>query len=237
MKKASQLAKSIYIGPNQRPWAMPRLYQRFWGHYQLDRNSGLYFAKESSAEQIALIRATFNRLPQCFQELCRKWRVTFSFAEGTTACGNSSTFYADFSRHPEEYISPHIEIGSNSLKPEKILAHLSHEVAHLFWRTRGEAQRRDYRGFLARSCDPATVEVTDYVQGLFKEYLQSQKKFRKNEVHPKLHDGDFLRWTEESFCDTVATKLVGTHPDRPDNCSVDLRQRLEEMQNSLQLAL
>jgi hypothetical protein len=237
MKKVSPLAKSIYIGPNQRPWAMPRLFQRFWGHYELDQESGLYFAQESSAEHIALIAATFKWLPQCFQELCRQWRVTFSFAEGATACGNSSTFYADFSRHPEEYISPHIEIGSESLKPEKILAHLSHEVAHLFWRTRGESQRRDYRGFLARSCSLSTVEVTDYVQGLFKEYLESQKKFRRNEVHPKLHDGDFLRWTEESFCDTVAAVLVGSHPDRPDNCSVNLSERVEEMQNSLQLAL
>jgi hypothetical protein len=237
MKKISQLAKSIYIGPNQRPWAMPRLYQRFWGHYELDQESGLYFAKESSAEQIALIRATFKLLPQCFQELCRQWRVTFSFSEGATACGNSSTFYADFSRQPDEYISPHIEIGSESLKPKRILAHLGHEVAHLFWRTRGEAERRAYRGFLARSCGSDTVEVTDYVHGLFEEYLESQKKFRQNKVHPNLHDGNFMRWTEESFCDTVATKLVGTHPDRPDNCSVNLIERVEEMQNSLQLEL
>ncbi|MFA6211860.1 MAG: hypothetical protein WC714_20635 [Candidatus Obscuribacterales bacterium] len=237
MKKTSHPAKSIYIGPNQRLWAMPRHYQRFWGWYELDQRSGLYFAKEASVEQIALIRATFKLLPQCFQELCRQWKVTFSFAEGATASGNASTFYADFSRQPEEYISPHIEIGSVSLKPETILAHLGHEVAHLFWRSRSESQRRAYRAFLERSCGTTCVEVTDYVQGYFEGYLASLKKFRQNKVHPNLHDGNFFRWTEESFCDTVATKLVGTHPDRSENCSIDVAERLVEMQNSLQLAL
>jgi hypothetical protein len=237
MKNTSQLAKTLYIGPNQRPWAMPRLYQRFWGHYELDEKSGLYFAKEAKAEQIRLVRLNFKRLPQCLQELCRQWRVTFSFAEGATACGNSSTFYADFSRHPEEFVSPHIEIGSRSLKPEKIFAHLGHEVCHLFWRTRSEAQRRAYRGFLARSCSAETVEITDYVHSHFEEYLDSLKRFRQNKVHPNLHDGNFLRWTEESFCDTVASRLAGTHPDRCENCTVDLDERLAEIQENLQLAL
>ncbi len=237
MKNTSQPAKTLHIGPNQRPWAMPRNYQRFWGTYELDQESGLYFAKESSARQISLVRANFKRLPACFQELARQWKVTFSFAEGLTACGNSSTFYADFSRHPQEYISPHIEIGSESLKPDKILAHLAHEVAHLFWRTRSEAQRRAYREFLARSCGPTTVEVTYYVHSYFEEYLDSMKQFRQNKVHPNFHDGNFTRWTEESFCDTVATKLVGAHPNGCDDCTVDISQRLAEMQESLQLAL
>ncbi|CAN5367328.1 hypothetical protein BH11CYA1_BH11CYA1_46110 [soil metagenome] len=237
MKKISQQAKSIYIGPNQRLWAMPRMYQRFWGWYELDQRSGLYFAKGSSAANVSLIRNNFKRLPKLLQELCRNWSVTFSFAEGPTACGNSSTFYADFSRQPEQYISPHIEIGSASLSPERILAHLGHEVCHLFWRSRSECERRTYRAFLERSCQATSVEVTKYVHGYFEEYLESLKKFRQNKVHPNLHDGNFLRWTEESFCDTVATKLVGEHPDRTSNCSVDLAERVQEIEQSLQLAL
>ncbi len=229
--------KILELGPNQRRWAMPRHLQRFWGQYQLHSESGLYFARGSSAAHMQMVIATFNKLPSPFAALCREWKLTVSFAEGWTATGNASTFYADFSQTTPADISPHVEISEQSLRPEIILAHLAHEVAHLFWRTRSPAQRRAYRAYLERTCGTDTVEVTAYVQEFFTEYLTSLKDFSCGKVHPNLHEGNFNRWTEESFCDTVATVLAPKHPDRLSACTVKVKQRRQAMEKHLQLSI
>jgi len=238
MNTEKSQSKTIYIDHSQRLWAMPRHLQRFWGHFELNEEIGLYFAKGSPLEKIALVVANFKKLPGPFTTLCRQWRLTLSFADGAyTACGNASTFYADFGKEKPEAISPHVEIGEQSLKADLILPHLAHEVAHLFWRTRIEAQRRAYRSFLERTCPRGSVEITTYVHEFFSEYLKSLKAFKKGEVHPNLHDGNFRIWTEESFCDSIGTHLAGYHPNYTKGCTVDLNLRVQAMAEHLDLVV
>jgi len=227
--------KILELGPSQRRWAMPRHLQRFWGQYALNNESGLYFARGSSAARVQIVVETFKKLPPQFAALCHEWKLTVSFAEGWTATGNASTFYADFSQSSPADISPHVEISEQSFKPGVIIGHLAHEVAHLFWRTRTFEQKQAYRIFLANSCSADTVEVTAYVQDFLKEYLGTLKDFARGKVHPNLHEGNFNRWTEESFCDTVATVLARKHPDRSPACTISVKQRRKAMAEFLQL--
>ena len=222
----------ISLGPRERYWANPpaeRSWQRFWGTFERHSGSGLYFASGSHPGHRKNLVNAFQTIPVPLRKTCLEWRVTFNFAELFTASGNSSTFYGDFSQRSKDLVSPHIEMGTYSLEAEYILPHLAHELSHLFWRTRTEAEREQYRQFLLESCHRGknTIEVTDYVQERFLRYRK---------VHSaKAKDGEFIgsierqssreRWMEESFCDTMAALIAPSYPSLRGDRTVDLESR------------
>jgi hypothetical protein len=218
--------KLLILGPNQRYWAHPpadRSWQRFWGTYELEPTTGVYVERGADQTHLKNFVRAFQKLPVALQEIARDWRLTFNFAELFTASGNSSTFYADFSRKTKEDISPHIEMGPTSLEDAYIVAHLAHEISHLYWKTRDEEERALYRQFLRESCGKDTVEITEYVHERFKHYLRSRKQ---SQAMPAWHkDSAFEDWAVESFCDTVATLVNRNYPSYNEKTTVDLATR------------
>ncbi|MBS1991766.1 MAG: hypothetical protein JSS83_14695 [Cyanobacteria bacterium SZAS LIN-3] len=224
------MAKSavIVLGPRDRYWANPpaeRSWQRFWGTFERHPGSGLYLARGSDAPDIKNLANAFQRVPEQLQETCLDWRVTFSFAEYLTACGNWSTFYADFSQRSKELVSPHIEMGSRSLEPEYILAHLTHELSHLFWRTRTESQREEFRQFLKETCRRGTVEITEYVHSRYTEHIKASASRNTQQFGPLGRDAGLERWVEEAFCDTMAVLVSPNYPSFDRETTVDLATR------------
>jgi hypothetical protein len=221
------MAKStvIEIGYAERHWAhssAARSWQRFWGKYERHAETGLFIEYGSDPEQIEKLARAFRKLPQALQEVCLEWRVTFSFAEGFTANGNSSTFYADFSQSTPTRVSPHIEIGIVSMQPNFIVPHLAHELSHLFWRSRREFERNAYRSFLRETCQNGCIEVTKYVHDIFLD---------------RQYECEARRWMEESFCETVAVLVAPTYPAFNAQTTVDLNSRREAMADAFGLQL
>jgi len=220
----------ISLGPRERYWANPpaeRSWQRFWGTFVLDCGSGLYIASGSHATHRKNLVKAFQTLPAQLRKTCLEWRVTFNFAELFTASGNSSTFYGDFSQRSKELVSPHIEMGPVSLQPDYIVAHLGHELSHLFWRTRTESQRQQFRQFLLESCRRGTIEVTDYAQELFLRYRIVTKAKAKEGVYTSSIERETCldRWIEESFCETMASLICPGYPALRSDRTVDLESR------------
>jgi len=222
----------ISLGPRERYWANPPA-ERSWatllGTFERHSGSGLYFASGSHPGHRKNLVNAFQNIPVQLRKTCLEWRVTFNFAELFTASGNSSTFYGDFSQRSKELVSPHIEMGTVSLQADYILPHLAHELSHLFWRTRTEAQRQQYRQFLLESCrrGKVTIEVTDYVQERFLRYRKI--------VDGRTKGGPYIgsieketcseRWMEESFCDTMAGFIAPSYPSLRKDRTVDLESR------------
>lgn len=223
--------EKIIFSVANRPWARSREYQRFWGTYVRCPVSGLYFAENSDPSSIESVNQAFSRLPQQLQSLARQWQVTFSFTSGRTAAGNSATFYADFSQRDRHLVSPHIELSLSSLSPPIIVAHLCHELSHLYWRTSPRQAQQSYRDFLQTNSDSLLVEVTPYAQRLFQEYLKEEelRRNRPPELDPpwlKEQDPYHLKsWTEESFCETVAVLACPDHPDFQVGAAEELETR------------
>lgn len=210
--------KTLSFSQSNRPWARRREYQRFWGTYKQSRGSGLYIDSSASAANVERLNRAFAKLPPQLQALAHQWQVTFSFAEQVTAAGNNATFYADFSQCDRKLISPHIEMSRTSLREEIIVGDLSHELAHLFWRSSPFESRVAYRDFLVSNSHEDLVEVTPYVQHLYKDYRQETVRRFKLPLSLQLpwlkpEDNYSLRaWVEESFCDTVAVLVLPSHP-------------------------
>ncbi len=215
----------LKIGPNERYWAHPpaeRSWQRFWGTYELQASTGVYVECGSDPIHLENFAKAFQKLPAALRALARDWEVTFNFAPLFTASGNASTFYADFSQTTRQAISPHIEMGRTSLAPDFIVAHLTHELGHLYWRTRDLDQRNLYRQFMRESCGVGTVELTEYVQENFQTYqrvakLPSAPDWQKTNM--------FERWVEESLCDTLAILVEPAYPSFDPATTVDLATR------------
>jgi hypothetical protein len=225
------------IGPSERPWAVRRDYQRFFGIYEPDESCGIFYDIEVSEADRRLLRGTFKRLPAPLQQICREYQVTFSTAAGCTASGNSSAFYADFGRSSKERISPHIEMSDRSLTPNLVLPHMTHEAAHLWWRTRSEDARLDYTRFLLRTCLPGTIEVTDYVDEHFRNYCRALE-IPDSECYAETHRCRFRElWIEESFCDTVAALHVPSYPSYRRDSRVDLNARRQAIGSMVGLSL
>jgi hypothetical protein len=217
----------LKIGPKERHWAHPpadRSWQRFWGTFELHPASGLYVELGSNATHLKNLARAFQNLPEQLQALGREWCVTFNFAELFTANGNASTFYADFNQRSKELISPHIEMGKTSLQPSYIRAHLSHELSHLYWRTRTEQERDQFRQFLRETCSQRTIEITEYVHEHFETCLQITGA-RANALLAWDKPTIFERWVEESFCDTIAVLVDPDYPSYDRSSTVDLAIR------------
>ncbi len=217
------------IGPGERPWAARRDFQRFFGIYELDQHAGIYFDQDIGEDDRRLLSATFKRLPAKLQRRCREYEVTFSTCVGCTASGHSSAFYADF-RRTREFISPHIEMSRRSLAPDMVLPHMAHEAAHLWWRTLPEDARQAYTSMLLASCQPDTVEVTEYVQDHFLSYWKALAAGETEDANPYRRTYRSL-WVEESFCDSVAVLRVPEYPSRRQDSSVNLAERGETIKN------
>jgi hypothetical protein len=184
----------------------------------------LYVECGSDATHLKNLARAFQQLPTQLQETCLEWRVTFNFAMLCTASGNSSTFYGDFTRSTKEGVSPHVEMGRKSLQPSYILAHLTHELCHLFWRTRSQKEQELYRQFLRETCTEDTVEITEYVHEYFESHLKAVGG-KSAEAKSWNKASCFNRWVEESFCDTIAAIVDPAYPSYNDHSTVDLATR------------
>lgn len=213
-----------HIGIRERPWAARRDFQRFLGVYFLDAHTGIYIDQDVSDRDRRLLSATFRRLPPAMQRRCRDYEVTFSTCVGCTAAGNSSTFYGDFTGRAES-ISPHIEMSKRSLAPDMVLPHMTHEAAHLWWRTLTQEERQAYSRFLLKTCTADTIEATDYVQEHFRNYQRALAEADTHgcaDCHRRAYE---TLWVEESFCDTVAVLQAPDYPSRRKDTTVNLTER------------
>ncbi len=220
------------IGLRERPWAYSRNFQHMLGIFVEEPSSGLFFAEHTPEENVALIACHFRRLPPQLQALGRELELTFSTCEGATANGNSSTCYADFKRRDRREIAPHIEMGTRSLKPDMVLAHLAHEVCHLWWSSLRPGGRTAYMQYLIDSASPQSVEVTAYAQEFFEDWLRCQS-IPDSEPYASAHRQHYLeKWAAESFCETVAALVDPHYPSRNEKSTVDLparRRKISEL--------
>ncbi len=223
----------LILGLAERPWGSGRMYQRFLGRYELDENSGLYFDERVSDEHKARIGRAFLALPRQLRQPAYDHKLTVSTTPyAQTAAGNSSTFYGDF--RPGAKVSPHVEFSSSSLD-DLLEPHLTHELAHLFWGLLPLKVREAYERFLIQSCGKAAVEVTEYVDDRFREWLRSLD-IPDTESYAENHRACYLNtWVIESFCDSVAVFLCDGYSWQ--KCNVDLSSRLGAIESLTGLKL
>ncbi len=222
---------------DERPWAKADKYRHLLGTYLKEERSGIYFSERTDESCVARIVKEFCKLPAELQELCRSWELTVSTCWGFTQNGNSSTFYADFKQPYRERVSPHIEIGARSLVDGMLLPHLAHETAHLWWRSLPEQARAQYASFLAESCRRGTVEVTEYVDAFFRDWLRSLD-IPASESWASNHQQSYLaQWAEESFCDTVALLVAPGYPSCRKDSTINLKLRRAKIRELTGLAL
>lgn len=241
-----KVRSAVYVaGWNNRQWAANKTYQRFLGTYRLDQNSGLYFSEGASAGKIARVASCFLLLPKPLQARAILFNLTVSFCEGITLAGNSSTFYADFRQTDPRFISPHVEIGSRSLKETHLLAHLTHELSHLFYRSAQGAARGAWREMLSQFVlSPGNqVELTDYVHGIYLDWLASKEEARRQDRPLDwLHvEHNFATYVEEAFCDTMSVLMLKSlgleHPDALAATTVNLAERSQALTTIFAISL
>ena len=213
------------IDLKERPWCRRREFQRLLGLYKRDEQSGLYFSLDTDKARVVLMSRTFLQAPQAMQDLCLKQEVTFSSWGEFTADCDSSTFYADCSGSMGKLISPHIEMGGKSLTSELVLPHMTHELAHLWWRCLPQSSQNAYRLFLLATCPPTTIEVTPYVEGAFESWQSSLTVPDSESYVETMRQKKERRWVEESFCETVAVVHVREHLSYNHNSTVDVGAR------------
>lgn len=217
------------IDITQRPWCRRREFQRFLGPYKLDPTTGLYFSTDTAGDRVALMSQTFLQVLPALREQCLRQGVTFSSWGQYTADGNSSAFYSDCSTVTGKLISPHIEMGGNSLTNAHALPHMTHELAHLWWRCLSKNLQDSYRAYLQHSCaSDRLVEVTPYAQSLFDAWRQSLSLTLlagSPTIACHIQRQKECTWVEESFCETVAVLVVPQHPDFNHNTTANLDWR------------
>lgn len=211
----------LILGLAERPWGSGKMYQRFLGRYELDENSRLYFDERVSDEQRARIGRAFLALPRQLRQPAYDHKLTVSTTPyPQTAAGNSSTFYGDF--RPGAKVSPHVEFSSKSLD-DLLEPHLTHELAHLFWGLLPRQAQEAYERFLVESCGKAAVEVTEYVDERFNEWLRSLE-IPDTESYAENHRACYLKsWVSESFCDSVAAALSAGYSWQKSNIDLSAR--------------
>jgi len=221
----------------ERPWASRVRYRRFLGTYVRESRTGIWFAEGMQANNVKSIARAFLKLPRQLQNLCRQYDVTISTCEGLTENGNSSTLYADFKQTSRARISPHIEVGTRSLATGMLLPHLAHEAAHIWWRHLAADARKAYKKFLVTSSDDRTIEVTNYTHDFLCDWLKSLA-IPDSESYARNHRRSYLdQWSEESFCDTVATLVSPDYPSYKSDCNVNLNKRRSKIRMLTGLAI
>jgi hypothetical protein len=214
------------IGFSERPWALNKQLQGFTGRFYLDADTGIYFQQGTPEEDIAKIKRALAGVPQILRDNAVELGVTMSTTPYLTRMGNSSTTYADWRRKGTPWVSPHIEIGGNSLDGE-LAAHLVHEFSHLFFDNLSTQMQDLWIEMLAESAHDSLFEVTRYAQSYFVEW-RGTLKLPNNASYRQAHQLSSLRtYAKEAFCETAA---VLSHPSyRDGRCNVDLPLRRRTM--------
>jgi hypothetical protein len=207
------------IGRSDRPWVNKEL-QQFVGRFELDAQSGLYFDCHTPSEHRALISATFLKLPVLLRNAAITLGLTVSTTmRGRTRSGHLSTAYGAWDESDPARISPHIEMSIVSLSPELIVAHLAHEISHVFWAVQSQSAQALYTGMMRKLALPNFQDVTEYARQFFAK-------------------GVLDKWVLESFCETVGKLCYPAYGD-PESAAVVsvLAARHAAMQSSFGLTV
>lgn len=223
--------KTRTLDRTSRPWVQGKQFQGFLGTYWL-HSCGLWFPVGCDKSKVERTVEIFSMLPVDLQTVATDYQLTVSFSPYQwTAANNSSTIYGELDNPSKVKASPHIEFGSRSYE-HFFLPHFAHEISHLYWATRKSADRERYTNFLCRSMTAQDVEVTDYAQEQFHQYMRyiseedttRPPKFRVI-VSARYRDD----WVKESYCETVGRLVDPTYPDYDWASTVNLAARRSQI--------
>ncbi len=196
-----------------RPWGADKRYKSFLGTYT-KHPCGIWFPEHTRKATIARLVQNFAVVSEQLRRLAVEFELTVSFSPYPwTVSGNGSAMYAGWDQRNRRYWSPHIEFGSTSFQ-KYLLPHLTHELSHLWWRSRTEPEREQYRQFLERTTPGESLEVTSYCHGMFAEYvhyISNVDTTRSPDCRALVARQYRDNWTEESFCETVGKLTDGSY--------------------------
>lgn len=207
----------------ERSWCNKQC-QHALGRFYLDASTGIFYQEGTSPEHIERLRLVFPLVSKPLLQAGLNLGLTMTTCEGLTPAGDSSTIYADFRSYTKAGISPHIVMGSGSLKEDLILPHLVHELSHIFYALLPESLRQRWIELLPPDSSlNSPQEVTGYAQRNRETWLKWLKETagcpeRKNCCRVMLE-----RYATETFCETVAVLTSPTYLSR--RCNVPLAGR------------